>query len=444
MKKNLLLRLCLMMAVSIFIYSCRTDQFPEAEAYNNSSKFQLTSKRISLNEAKHKAQLVTELNKVEAKLKTISKANVNGRVIDYGNGVSIDTDDVIYTENGPNYHNYTFYIKRENAPADAPLENLVLTPMTNGLYKELLISYNLTAQEKQTIMNGGFVDTKGKTEVKEISMFGNSLISGKNQSCSFQTTTYYMSCASGEHMPGQDGCKLLGDERATTYNVTNYVCTGIGDGSNTGGGNAPTNPGNPGDNGGGGYYPGDGTSEPCNENGATTSPTDPNTNIGEGGCSGIPIPINVPVRGALKIDPSLDTKVKCLLQKMSGDTNVTDNNITLPSSQTNDNVFQKMLRKFNGVNAPKITFKGENLGSNHLGVTKSLDYGVSFEIVINNQINSNLFTEATLIHELVHALMLNDLYKVNMIQWNLNTGLPELAYNVQTTCENNDFNSNIP
>lgn len=34
-----------------FIFSsCRNDVFPEQEAYSNSSKFQLTSKRISLSE----------------------------------------------------------------------------------------------------------------------------------------------------------------------------------------------------------------------------------------------------------------------------------------------------------------------------------------------------------------------------------------------------------
>ena len=48
-----------------------------------------------MDEAKHKEKLITELDKVEATFKAISKSNINGRVIDYGNGVSIDTDDVI-------------------------------------------------------------------------------------------------------------------------------------------------------------------------------------------------------------------------------------------------------------------------------------------------------------------------------------------------------------
>ncbi|AZA62531.1 hypothetical protein [Chryseobacterium indoltheticum] len=66
MKKNLSLRLCLILIVAITAYSCRTDQFPEAQSFiNDSSKFQLTSKRISLDESKHKAKLLPELEKAE-------------------------------------------------------------------------------------------------------------------------------------------------------------------------------------------------------------------------------------------------------------------------------------------------------------------------------------------------------------------------------------------
>lgn len=154
MKKNLFLRLCLILAVTLSAYSCRTDHFPEAEKnISNSSKFQLTSKRVSLNESKHKSILVLELEKAKTAFKN-SKSLVNGRLINYGNGVSIDTESVIYIENGPNFHTYTFNIKRENAPADAPLENLLLVPFANGTYKEFLVTYHLTPQEKENISNG--------------------------------------------------------------------------------------------------------------------------------------------------------------------------------------------------------------------------------------------------------------------------------------------------
>ncbi|MCX8533651.1 hypothetical protein, partial [Chryseobacterium luquanense] len=69
MKKNLFLRLCLILVVALTISSCRTDHLNENENYNNSSKFQLTSKRISLNESKHKGLILPELEKADAAFK---------------------------------------------------------------------------------------------------------------------------------------------------------------------------------------------------------------------------------------------------------------------------------------------------------------------------------------------------------------------------------------
>lgn len=59
----------------VFLLSCRTDQFPEKETYHNTSAFQLTNKRISLNDSKHKAKLLRELDNAEATFKTFSKVN---------------------------------------------------------------------------------------------------------------------------------------------------------------------------------------------------------------------------------------------------------------------------------------------------------------------------------------------------------------------------------
>ncbi|HEX7869019.1 MAG TPA: hypothetical protein VF455_02810 [Chryseobacterium sp.] len=193
MKKKLFLRLCLILVVAVAAYSCTTDQFPEQETFNDSSEFQLTSRRISLDEAKHKEKLVTELDKVEATFKAISKSNINGKVIDYGNGVYIDNDDVIYFEKGPDFHSYTFHIKRENSPADAPVENLLLTPLEDGSYQELLITYNLTEQEKQKLANGGFVDTTGKIMVSDLQKgtFNSGGQLAKATECTWTTKSYY-------------------------------------------------------------------------------------------------------------------------------------------------------------------------------------------------------------------------------------------------------------
>lgn len=136
MKNKLILRFCLMMAVVLSTYSCRQDLIPEQETYHNTSAFQLTSKRISLNESIHKAILLPEIEQIEATFKANAKSSAFGKTVNYGNGVSIDTDNVIFIENGPNFHTYTFTIKRENAQESDPLENLLLVPETDGSYKE--------------------------------------------------------------------------------------------------------------------------------------------------------------------------------------------------------------------------------------------------------------------------------------------------------------------
>ncbi|MGI9652459.1 hypothetical protein [Chryseobacterium sp. RLHN22] len=143
--------------------------------------------------------MVPELEKAEATFKN-SKTNVNRRVIDYGNGVSIDTDHVIYIENGANYHTYTFNIKRQNAPEDAPLENLLLSPLPDGTYQEFLVTYNLTAQEREKIRNGEPVNTKGKTTIAELAK-GTFNSGGQlaKMSCNWTEQTIYVTCSDNVH-----------------------------------------------------------------------------------------------------------------------------------------------------------------------------------------------------------------------------------------------------
>ncbi|MFC7347212.1 hypothetical protein ACFQO9_10830 [Chryseobacterium zhengzhouense] len=297
MRKKLLFRLCLILMVTFAISSCRTDQFPEQEKYNNSSKFQLTSKRISLNESKHKSSLFPELEKAKAGIKTFTENNLQGKGTYYGNDFIIDTDDVIYIENGPNYHTYTFRITRSNAPANAPVENLLLTPLPDGTYKEFLVRYNLTESERVKILNDEFVDTKNKTEIVELSTGNASNILGKYQSCSYETVTISVSCASGDHMPGQKGCTLTGNNRAKSYSMVALVCTGVDDGG--GGGGGPIS--GPGSGGGGGEpctdCPPGHPSEPCTAPEVPTGPLEPSLDpsIGGGCGSGIPTQSNLPL-----------------------------------------------------------------------------------------------------------------------------------------------------
>ncbi|WP_194293667.1 hypothetical protein, partial [Chryseobacterium sp. Hurlbut01] len=178
MKKKLFLRLCLMTIAWLSSQSCRQDILHEQETYNNSSAFQLTSKRISLDEAKHKDKLLPELQKAKKEVEK-QKLNIQGKLVDIGNGIIIDTDEVIYMENGPDFHTYTFSVVRENAPANAPVENILMSPNTDGSYRVFHIVLNLSEADKTKIANREYVDYKNKQQVTELANINLSSLSQK-------------------------------------------------------------------------------------------------------------------------------------------------------------------------------------------------------------------------------------------------------------------------
>ncbi len=185
--------------------SCRQD-IPEQETYNNSGAFQLTSKRISLEEAKHKANLVPKIKQVETNLYNDSKNNLQGKTVNFGNGISIDTDDVIYLEKGPDFHSYTFRIDHENAPANAPIENLVISSRPDGTWKEVLVTYYLTPLERQNLLSGGTVDFTGKVthEILQNGTYSSAIMQQDVMNCHMEISTYYTRCGeSDDHHQGE-------------------------------------------------------------------------------------------------------------------------------------------------------------------------------------------------------------------------------------------------
>lgn len=314
----------MLMALVLFLLGCRTESTNEESTLaDNSNKFQLSSKRISLAESKHKLQLLPEISEAETMLKSM-KSNISGKVIDYGNGTSIDTNDVIYIENGPNYHTYTFNIIRENAPANAPVENLVLSPLSDGTYREILVSYYITDQEKEILRSGGTVDTKNKVTYQSLETGSfQSGITSKTQDCHLEINFYYTECSENLHSHGEQYPKCKADQPSELVYVITEVCT-----DTSGGSDNPWDPNFPDLPGSGGSNEDGGSTTPCNGNGVLTGPQTPASGIGYDsgdGCTGVPTSPNL---GGfhIKIDPSLNgSKTQCILNKISGDTNQNDN-----------------------------------------------------------------------------------------------------------------------
>jgi hypothetical protein len=379
MKNKLMLRLCLMTIALLSSQSCRQDLLPEKETYHNTSAFQLTSKRISLNESKHKAKLLPELKKAEAEFKK-HKPNTFGKTVNYGNGVTINTDDVIYLENGSNYHTYTFRIDRENAPADAPIENLLLTPLADGTYKEFLVTYHLTQQEKENINNGYYFYSGTGTTISELAagtFNGNGQLA--KSSCGWTSETFWVPCSSGKHDGSNfQSCEFItgtGGTPPSAFTISTYTCADV---------KPVTIEQTPAPIGGGGSVgedcldcPSTTTPQPCVQ--IPTDPTQPSSGmVDENGCAiGLPTLPNV-----IGITP----KTPCLQLKTLGEKQYFKDKMDVLKANVNTGIKEKgfvLHENTNNPISPIVMGSADN-------DTNAIDYSPYYNSISNdlNALNS--------------------------------------------------------
>jgi len=219
--------------------------------------------------------------------------NVFGRTISFGDSISINIDDVIFMENGPNFHTYTFRIERNNPTPNAPVENLLITPNPDGNYDGYWIVFNLNEEEKQKIFNDQIVDLRNKTKITKIENIGDSNLFSR--ACIPTYIDIPVRCAEELHNPGES-CAYAGTNGAAywTYIVL-YDCFDTGNDPNQSVDFSPQIP--PSGGGGGGNGSGEGTVTPIDCVQIPTDPTGPTTGIDDGGCVvGIPTLPNLPTR----------------------------------------------------------------------------------------------------------------------------------------------------
>lgn len=289
------LKLLSFLLILLVLAACRNDHLQDLHYQEEGAKNQLVSKIISLNESVHKNKIAPQLSKTKYELKkntAFSKGAPLGEI-------TIDTEHVIYIENGPNYHTYTFAIERTNPSPNDPIENLLLTPLPDGTYKEFLVIYNFTEQEKENISNGNYSYSGSNTTITELAS-GTFNTNGAlaRQFCGWETRTGWNPCSSSDH----DGsnfheCAFLNNLSAgtppTTYTYSVYVCPQ----DET---IAPSDPPESGGGGGGGSL--DPPCETCPPHTPVecievpTDPTQPSTGIGDDGrcIVGIPTLPNLP------------------------------------------------------------------------------------------------------------------------------------------------------
>ncbi len=190
----------LLLGVCFLVFNCQKDDgFKEEQ---NAEIVKNQSFKIS----KINKERVLSNRIVKEKIETISR-NIkqkenhlhNKDVVSSEHGFTINTNQVTYIENNDGtYHSYTFLIERE--VETTILENLLLSLQSDGSYKMALLTYNITAQEKEDIANGLSVDVSNKVNSVEINEEG--LITdifSKDEFCTKIIETY---CSAGLHPYG--------------------------------------------------------------------------------------------------------------------------------------------------------------------------------------------------------------------------------------------------
>lgn len=266
------------------VNSCRNDFLQEHQANHEIRNQGLTHKMIALSQSKHKDRLSRQLSEIKTELNKTNFKNALGKIVNYGDSITINTEHVIYIENG-NYHTYTFNIQRSNSSPSDAVENLLLSQLSDGTYKEFLVTYSLTQQEKENISNGiySYSNNAKVVELASGTFNGNNQLTRMN--CGWTTETIWVSCS--QHVHDQSNWQDWGSCTASTppsvYTITKYSCVEEQDETI-----APTDPGSSGGGGGGG-------GAPCTDCPPPTDPVEcvqvpnnpqsPSTIVDENGCA---------------------------------------------------------------------------------------------------------------------------------------------------------------
>lgn len=210
----------------------------EEETYSNSIKNHHSKekiKRIYKDEIFQNQKLLRDIDNVNQSIKN----NKNSKTI-YSSDFDfyIDTDFATYIENEDGtYHSYTFTIIRQNQNTN--LENLVFSLNPDGSYKTVIVSYDLTLQEKIKISEGITVNLAGKISSTIIdgtslqnNIFSKVLYSGGIGDCLGYVVieSSYCGCNEESHATNLSGCQCV----VTTYDRECFGCGGTGSGDSAG------------------------------------------------------------------------------------------------------------------------------------------------------------------------------------------------------------------
>ncbi|MEZ7508005.1 hypothetical protein QO190_02315 [Cloacibacterium sp. Arc13] len=273
----------------ITIVSCRNEIFTEKTEQIDPNAILFKSNVVSLSQSKHRNKLLPEISATKKKLSNAKYKTSNGKIINFGD-ISLDTDHVVYIENGQNYHNYIFKITRENGTENLPLENILFTPLPDGSYKEFLISYNITQQERQALEQGIWRVPKERITINEIKKgtYSNTIFQKtSSETCNWVAVDTYTFCSANVHFHGEGYPDCTAEIKSQLVTTFVLKCESVDDGSSTSGGGTSSGgtwEGGTGDTDGtqdGGTDGSGGGTSPCSGTGIYTQPQDPSYSTGD-------------------------------------------------------------------------------------------------------------------------------------------------------------------
>lgn len=210
MKKNLLLRLCLILLITLSAHSCRQESFLTDEHSQNQTSFRYY---VTQNLIGNK-NLLSRVSAIQNNLNAESQQYKTGKNIADSllQGGMILTDHVLVAEkNGQK--SYTFQLKR-NFPTQN-IENLVLKKNPDSSYSGILVQYRISHIDKIRLHRGEDVNLPSKTRIYQVNDLNiDSAAKGSTKTFSYQHDCFLFTyqtnpCAKDGHEFGDPSCKIL-------------------------------------------------------------------------------------------------------------------------------------------------------------------------------------------------------------------------------------------
>ena len=256
------------------MYSCqKDDDFKTVEENKTVNKAPFKISKIGKEKMDANKYLKEKLSKLQENIKK-RKTNAQNKTV-YSSALDfyINTDYATYIESTDStYHSYTFAIIR-TIETDY-LENLLISLQPDGSYKTILLTYNITTQEKEDLLNGfqvNLLDKVNFTIIENLDVF-DTLFNKTSADC-YNITSDVTPCAGGyshthESVYNSSIGDMCGGSVTIVTSTPDYNCL------DSLSGNGNTSPGNTGNTGNtGGQTTGGNDAGDSDESGDMSSPT---------------------------------------------------------------------------------------------------------------------------------------------------------------------------